>query len=263
MLGSAVCRSLISQRIDHVAYTHDTLELLNPEQVIEQLGSASVIINCAGLRQGSRAQLSSVNVFAPVLASQAAPQAHFIHVSTDCVASRSPSRDSQFQPYPVPLWPRLLRERPQDNYGRTKAIAERFLLGRAVIVRTSFVGERHGLLRWFIDLPSNANVIGYRNAYWSGSHVDAVAERLAAMAADPPKPGIIHLATKEPISKLELLFALRSAYDRSDVVIRPGGPSIDRSLRPSGEPLPPLRRWLEMYPPQIDNRQRRPGGISR
>lgn len=263
MLGSAVSRAMSRKHIDHVPYAHDKLELLNPEQTIERLMSASVIVNCAGLRQGSRSQLASANVFAPILAAQAAPQASFIHVSSDCVASRYPTYDEYRTPRPAPIWPRILRERPPDDYGRLKAVAERYLYGRAVIVRTSFVGEQHGLLRWFLDLPTNANVVGYRRAYWSGSHVDAVAERLADMANDPPDTGIVHLATEDPISKLEALYAMREAYGRSDVLIRPGGPEIDRSLRPTGQPLPSLRQWWRMYPPKIDTKQRRPGGISR
>lgn len=252
-----------AQRIDHVPYTHDTLELLNPDQVLESLASASVIVNCAVVREGTRQQCASVNIFAPVLAAMAAPQASMIHISEDCISTRPP-RHVQGIPVASPIEPRLRSEWPKDSvFARTKATAERYLYGRAAIIRTAFVGERNGLLRWFLDLPYGANIVGYDAAFWSGSHVDAVASRIAAMAGDPPRPGIYHLATDAAITKREALDIVRRAYDREDVVIRPGGPAIDRSLVPSGEPLPSLAEWMSKNPPSPDRKQKRPGGISR
>lgn len=249
MLGSAVCRALRAQRIDHVAHTHDTLELLNPEMTLKALAGASVIINCAGAIEATRNQYISTNVFAPVMAAQAAPRATFVHVSADCVSTRPVEREG-LEPVARPIPPRLRPEKPDSLYARSKILAERYLYGRAVIVRTAFVGERQGLLRWFIDLPWQATVTGWDRVFWSGSHIDAVADRLAQMADDPPRPGIYHLATSTPVTKFDVLETLQRAYRRQDVVIRRGiWPEMDRSLEPTGEPLPSLDEWFLRNPP--------------
>lgn len=81
-------------------------------------------------------------------------------------------------------------------------------------VRTSFVGPDHGLWKHILENPGEVN--GWRDTSWSGSTVDAVAASLLAIATNDAAfavnamkvrhgaGNIKHLATEQPISKLEV-----------------------------------------------------------
>ncbi len=198
------------------------------------MGTYDAVINTIGAlptrawHPGFAAYLNSV--LPHLLASEghfvgiAQPKA-VIHVSTDCVYG------SYRCVNPRPKYSQLDAAMPDDHYGRTKLAGES---EGAINVRTSFVGPRHGLWKWLADQENDHSleVPGWRNAWWSGSTVMAVAKALLELARDPGDPRTLHLATEEPISKQRLLAVLaRQMGWKLD--IRPQNePRIDRSLHP-------------------------------
>lgn len=154
-----------------------------------------------------------------------------IHVSTDCVYG------SHSTVKPQPKYSQLDTSTPDDHYGRTKLAGES---EHAINVRTSFVGPRHGLWKWFVDqrrADPKGTVDGWLNAWWSGSTVNAVARALLELARDPGEPRTLHLATETPISKFGLLCELQyqlagADYALDGAVTSVSEPRIDRSLHP-------------------------------
>ncbi|KKM85062.1 hypothetical protein LCGC14_1292750, partial [marine sediment metagenome] len=163
--------------------------------------------------------------------------AHLIHVSTDCVFSGL-----------KPTWmPYTLLDRPDatDPYGRSKLAGEPEG-AHVTVVRTSFIGPRHGLWQWLVSREPGERVKGWRNAMWSGSTVWQVAWELVRMAADPPG-GLVHLATPEPVSKLSVLEHLKAALGLDVEIVADDVPAINRGLFPSW-PLMPVSDAIDARP---------------
>ncbi len=210
-----------------------------------------VIINTIGVRPEQERrpeQMAYVNGTFPHVVIDAA-KAEFtgdpipvIHVSTDCVYG------SYSCVKPQPKYSQLDAATPDDLYGRTKLAGES---ERAINVRTSFVGPRHGLWKWLVDEANKPDpgVDGWANAWWSGSTVNAVAHALLELARHPGEPCTLHLATETPISKAEVIFDILEelVLPRTKVNLVQE-PRIDRSLHPDIV-LPPFAEALrEMVP---------------
>lgn len=160
-----------------------------------------------------------------------------IHVSTDCVYGPSAG-----------YYPKLdyvqrvsgsMSPDPDTHYGRTKLAGES---ENAINVRTSFVGVRHGLWKWAWTQAMHSYhpvLDGWRQAWWSGSTVMAVAHALIDLARDPGEPRTLHLATETPISKFELLETLKRQHNWPVEINPVDEPRIDRSLHPDIT-LPPF-----------------------
>ncbi len=233
-------------------------EIFNTE---EGDGQVDVIINAIGDTgwAGESAQMVYLNALWPILLADVAQHPRHlnkesipsiidtpvIHVSTDCVFGQTPESDIH-APNPRPS---DTVANPVTLYGRTKLAGESDL---AINVRTSFVGPRHGLWKWLVEqaeVKPYDGIPGWRNAWWSGSTVMAVAKALLQLARDPGDPRTLHLATDVPINKYELLLQLRVALGLDDPHIAPvDEPRIDRSLHPDIT-LPPFADALrEMVP---------------
>lgn len=148
--------------------------------------------------------------------------ARLVHVSTDCVFSGL-TRQAR---YAVGDFPDA-----RDVYGRSKMVGETLETG--TIVRTSFIGLRHGLLRWLLDQTESGHVNGYRNALWTGSTVWEVARGLVAIAEDPSSHGIVHLATTEVHSKYAVLLRLAEILRLNVAVVPVESPYVNRALQPT------------------------------
>jgi len=146
--------------------------------------------------------------------------ARLIHISSDCVFSGSRGGYTEADiPDPV------------DLYGRSKLLGE---VGYApgITLRTSMIGFElngaHGLLEWF--LAQTGTVRGYRRAIFSGLttiEMCRVIERI--LSHDSNRHGVYHLSA-EPISKHDLLCALRDALHLPVEITPADEPAIDRSL---------------------------------
>lgn len=238
MLGDAVSYALVRAGHPLIRSTHaqGTIDDMHFVYEAVRVAAPDVIINCAGvipLANRTAIEMVRANALGPHVLSEVARalDVRLIHISTDCVfsgmtwAGTAPARLTSTSPADA-----------LDPYGRSKALGEPH---HAVVLRTSFVGRRHGLEPWLIE-HEGGTVDGWQNVMWSGSTVEDVAKALAAIVGAPPEDGIYHLATQRPISKYEALRALRSKY-QIDVTITPApspirnlalAPSAGMALRP-------------------------------
>lgn len=207
-----------------------------------------VIINCIGIVK----QLDEAKYPLPSIRTNAlfphqlaefcdAQGAKLIHFSTDCVFSgeKGNYRESD-EPDPV------------DLYGRTKWLGE-VASGNALTLRTSIIGHgvvpNRSLIDWF--LAQHSEVGGYSRAIYSGLPTVEVATLLRDVVLRQPElKGLYHVAS-QPISKLELLHLVRSAYGLETPIKDNPDFVIDRSLDASrfnqatGYKPPPWRVLVE------------------
>lgn len=214
MLGSEVMRALHERQQRQSVGTpeiefegslgHANLDLAEPKNVRWLLNRTrpDVVINCAGViprRSRSVAEMVAVNAVLPHLLADLCEErgARLVHVSTDCVFDGARDLHERYALTDVPD--------ATDLYGRSKALGEPSR-PHVLIVRTSFVGPRHGLWAW---LASNAGgkVEGYRSWLWTGSTVAAVAGSLGWLAESHADyyGRTIHLATEGWLSKAQVL----------------------------------------------------------
>lgn len=190
------------------------------------------IINCAGAIVGKSAEeMVDVNAVAPMKLRIAYPNVRIVYVSTDCVFS-----GREFGPFSIEDTPD-----PDSVYGATKRVGEFFA---DLVIRTSFIGFKHGLLRWAID-HKGQTIEGWERAFWSGSTVDVVAKHIVDLALSN-RVGIEHLSTSVDISKCNLLRMINSFADLNLNIQPCYEPEIDRSLIPTTV-LPSLEQSLEQY----------------
>ena len=120
-----------------------------------------------------------------------------------------------------------------DAYGKAKFLGE--VSGpNCLTLRVSIIGRdirrpRSGLLEWFLA-RQGATVKGYRRSVFSGLTTCALARVIQQLLSDHPGlSGIFHVAAS-PVSKLELLEAIRDRF-RLRVGIEPDDSLVcDRSL---------------------------------
>ncbi len=193
-----------------------------------------VLINCVGaipLSSMSYDNMIEANVRIPWVLDEAVSRAgiRMVHVSTDCVFT---GHRAAGRPYSS-----VDAAAPIDLYGRTKLAGEVPSLA-VTNVRTSFIGPAHGLWKWFVEHDgSDTAAEGWRNAWWSGSTVDAVARALVDIAAGPPVQNVVHLATEHPVSKFDVLLHLKRILDLTVLLIPVEEPRINRALMPDVELL--------------------------
>lgn len=223
MLGSAI--KVEAEKQGHIvtAPSHQEHDVINPKRGIPP---TDLIINASGTipHPGTDYSVNSLGAL------KIAHSADFwdiplIHVSTDCVFSGKRRHWNHINDIPDPV----------DLYGVSKRYGELAVLAaypEAVVVRTSFIGPKHGLLRWLLDLPQGCEIEGYDQAFWSGSSVYEVARRILSIDVSLFSD-IQHLAINTPISKYEVLTML-SKHLRPDVSIkRVDEPFIHRGLCPT------------------------------
>lgn len=235
MLGKAVVAAAESAGHKPYRWTHQVCNIADRIQVAYafQDTAMDVAINCAGVipqveRPDKDIAMILVNATGPHILAEWASRTKtpLIHVSTDCVFSGKPRLSGRaYTSEDVPD--------PEDLYGRSKAVGEKGVSEFMTVVRTSFVGPEHGLMRFLLDNKSG-RVEGWKWAYWSGSTVGAVARSLVELAEKPLSVnGIVHLSTQEKISKLEVIEALVARYDLKIKIRSIGKPHIiDRALQP-------------------------------
>jgi dTDP-4-dehydrorhamnose reductase len=145
--------------------------------------------------------------------------ARFIHISTDCVFSGTRGLYSESDtPDAV------------DLYDRSKLLGE-VDYAPAITLRTSMIGlelaHSYGLVEWF--LSQKGTVKGYRRAIFSGLTTAAMSEVIEQVLTGPARQGIYHVSA-EPISKHDLLSALRDELGLATNIVPADEPAIDRSL---------------------------------
>ena len=146
--------------------------------------------------------------------------ARLIHMSTDCVFSGERGGYTEADPCDA-----------RDLYGLSKRLGEVTGPG-CLTLRTSIIGpelsRKAGLLEWF--LAQRGSVNGYTGAIFSGFttlEMSRIIERL--LASQPGLSGLYHVASK-PISKFELLGAIRDALGLETRIAPYSDFRCDRSL---------------------------------
>jgi dTDP-4-dehydrorhamnose reductase len=221
----------------------DVIAAARPEVVVNCIGLVKQLPEAARPRAAIR-----LNALFPHEAAEAceAAGARLIHVSTDCVFSGRLPLGSAYAEDAAPD--------PEDLYGRSKLLGE--VAEPALTIRTSLIGpeleRRSGLLEWFRS-QGGGTVTGYRRAIFSGLTTVAFAELLAALIARcPGLAGTYHVAS-EPISKYDLLVALRAALELECEIVGAEQPVINRVLdgrrfaTETGLGVPTWERMLSGY----------------
>jgi dTDP-4-dehydrorhamnose reductase len=227
------------------------------EQLLDKVGPA-VVVNCIGLvkqlREAARPRAAiRLNALLPheLAETCAARDIRLIQISTDCVFSGR-----------LPLGERYGEDAepdPSDLYGRSKLMGE--VPAPALTIRTSIIGpelERQaGLLEWFRS-QRGGTVTGFRQAIFSGLTTAALAELLVTVAVlDEPPRGLYHVAS-EPISKYDLLVALRDALGLGCEIAGADEPVVNRALdgsrfaRETGLRVPSWDQMLAPYRTEAD-----------
>jgi dTDP-4-dehydrorhamnose reductase len=196
------------------------------------------VINCAGCINARGYPVSlmvATNSLGPWNLARMYADKHVVLVSTDCVFSGdSPSpRTIAMNPDPI------------DLYGRTKLVGE-VAMDNVSVVRTSFIGLNHGLLNWTINELEHEHAIeGWNNAWWSGAHVNTVAQALVGLAErEPAGQRLLHLSMGHAVSKYELLKLIQQTLNLPGQVRESRAPrTIMRALEPTIQ-LPHITDWI-------------------
>lgn len=224
MLGKAICRELEDSHIEYDGLDHSKFDVTTGD--ISKI-KADCLINCAGiipLKKASVKETIAVNAFAPIeIVSKFS--GHVILVSTDCVFSGNLPLGQSYTISDIPD--------SKDLYGMTKILGE-IKTSNATIVRTSFIGNDHGLMKWVMD-NNCKQVNGYKYSMWSGSIVEEVSMHIVCIAKQSKPLGLVHLSTRQPISKLDLINLIVKRLGLSIIVNPAETPIINRVLKPTIE----------------------------
>lgn len=212
----------------------------------KQIENYDYVVNCIGItkhdrRSGQLDDLYNANVGIPVCLSQVCESLNttFVQISTDCVFD---GLVGSYTTYDAP--------NATDDYGKSKAFAERLLVKDSLVVRTSTVGfhptRREGLFDWFAN-TSSQDVKGFQGAIYSGLPTTEFADRLLAfLTANEVKRGLFNLSGPK-ITKYELLRLLNDFGNFGKQINIDTEVKIDRSLVCSVELRSNVsRNWAEM-----------------
>lgn len=192
------------------------------------------VVNCAGLvkqraEAGDPLAAIETNALLPhrLAALCAARGARLLHIGTDCVFSGEPDGRRGPQGY---------RENdppdPQDLYGRSKLLGEvagpGCLTLRMSLIGREPAGSRLGLVEWF--LGADGPLRGFSRALFTGLTTPVAARLIAQVLRDHAAlDGLWHVAAA-PISKLDLLCAMRDRARPGVPIEACDTPVIDRRL---------------------------------
>lgn len=238
MLGKALLAAAVEASAEEavVGLKHSECDILQPLQLeaAQQSVKPTLVINAAGAPNKNEL----VNSLGPWYVSRIF-SCPIWHISTDCVFNHESKSVHKHTDTPYPL----------TEYGISKLLGEQ-IAPHVSNIRTSFIGYEHGLLRWLLEQKPGSTVDGWDLAFWSGSTVAAVADRLMTAAVNKAKlPGIVHLAvdTNFAISKYDLLAKLIRHYKLDVALRRVSTVQVNRLMVPTCF-LDPIDRALEQEP---------------
>lgn len=248
MLGSAVVPALAAAGFAVTAAARRPVPMpagagflpcgdLRDAEVVRRLVDAvapDALVNCAGLiKQRAEAEDTiaaiETNALLPhrLAALCTARGVRLLHIGTDCVFSGGPGGQRGEAGYREADPPD-----PQDLYGRSKLLGEVTGAG-CLTLRMSLIGREPagshlGLVEWF--LAAEGPVRGFSRALFTGLTTHVAARLIAHVLREHPDlQGLWHVAAA-PISKLDLLLALRDRARPGLPVTASDTPAIDRRL---------------------------------
>lgn len=247
----ASVRDLAVARRANIPATLHQLDVLGQDELTEALRRVRphVVVNCVGIVKQLDAAKKAIpsirlNALFPHELAEACIRydAWLIHVSTDCVFSGHLPFPQAYTEDDIPD--------ARDLYGRTKLLGE--LDAPSLTLRTSIIGpelqDGSGLLSWF-SRQAGVDVPGFRNAWFSGLTTDAFAAIIRTLADEHVGlSGLFHVSA-EPISKYDLLVALRDVLSVPCSIYAVDEPRINRVLdcsRFRERTQIPIPTWSEM-----------------
>jgi len=212
-------RALGDVQAEELASIRKALETFKPD----------VVVNCIGIvkqRDEAKQAIPSIQVnalFPHQLADLCLERdARLVQISTDCVFSGLRGKYTEVDiPDPV------------DLYGRTKLLGE-LHRPNCLTLRTSIIGWQlntfSSLLSWFSQ-QRGQRIKGYQQAIYSGFSTRVLASLISDLIETRPDLSGLYQVASEPISKYDLLVALREELGWNDIQIDPDDNFYcDRSL---------------------------------
>jgi dTDP-4-dehydrorhamnose reductase len=252
---ASIRRRSLADRLNPAIHLHDFDATCDPVAALVDSVRPATVVNCIGLVKQLDAASEPLpairlNALFPHEAALACEMtgASLVHISTDCVfAGLLPTGETYTE-----------ENQPdaRDLYGLTKYLGE-VRAPRSLTLRTSIIGwelERSaGLLEWFVD-QSGGRVNGFTHAVFSGLTTRALARVIGWLATEHPQLSGLYHVSSEPITKYELLLALRDALALDVEIVSIDEPVINRALNSdrlrdlTGLVVPSWEEMLAEYP---------------
>lgn len=167
------------------------------------LNSDDVVINCVGIL---KPKISDVGVENTFLINSVFPNklydickqnnTHFIHICSDCVFNGKKGNYTEDSLTDA-----------SDVYAVSKKLVK-----RGTIIRTSFIGQYSGLLKWLLE-NKNKKIEGYDNCIWNGVTALELAKYIKNIITNNNFwDGIKHLHSPNKISKYNLCKLITKIY---------------------------------------------------
>lgn len=212
---------------DKSAYTW--IDVRNAERLIDVFGDfhPHAVVNAVGAvkqRTAGKEEVSNleINALFPhrLAALCKAMDLRLVHVSTDCVFSGKRGNYNEND----------LAD-PEDLYGRSKLLGE-VHESNCLTLRTSMIGRellhKKSLLEWF--LAQSERIKGFKRAIFSGFTTIELSRIIERMLVEYPYASGVYHVSSEPISKFDLLMAIKAALELSVEIIPDEEVRCDRSL---------------------------------
>jgi len=193
-----------------------TIQMINPDVIINSIG----ILNKNA--EDNPSKTIFINSYFPRYLEEKFKNTNvkLIHLSTDCVFSGETGNYSE-----------VSVTDGKDIYARTKILGE-INNNKDLTVRTSIIGPElknngTGLFHWFMKQTNS--IKGYSKVIWSGVTTLQLAKSLHNMIENN-LTGLYNLASKEPISKYELLKIINMVFDKNVIIENYEENANDKSL---------------------------------
>lgn len=231
---------------------HYLLELTDFESLkkIIRIINPDYVVNCAGVlvsdSETNVQKAIEINALLPhrIMDSIREDQT-LIHVSTDCVFNGSQGwNDTSSKP------------NPKDFYGMSKSLGEIKNKKNCITLRTSIIGfetsnHKTGLIEWFVNTKTK-KVQGYANALWNGvTTLDLSVVITEIIFSEKRYNGLIHISSKNCISKYELLKIINNQLKLSKIIIPDYTQISDKTLSPTESVLNSL--FPDNYQEMLDS----------
>jgi dTDP-4-dehydrorhamnose reductase len=173
------------------------------------LNPSDVVINCVGIL---KPKIKEVGVEKTFIINSSFPNslneickkynAHFIHICSDCVFEGKKGNYSEDD-----------KTDATDVYALSKKLVK-----RGTIIRTSFIGQYSGLLKWLLENKGN-KIQGYNNCIWNGVTTLELAKYIKNIISNNSFwDGVRHLHSPEKISKYNLCKLISKIYSLNIIV---------------------------------------------
>ncbi len=228
---ASIRRCSLADRLNPGMDLHDYDATCEPVAALVDSIRPNTVVNCIGLVKQLDAASEPLpairlNALFPHEAALACEMAgaRLVHISTDCVFSGI-----------LPIGETYTEENQSDArdlYGLTKYLGE-VHAPRSLTLRTSIIGwelERSaGLLEWFVN-QRGKQVNGFTRAVFSGLTTHALARVIGWLTREYPQLSGLYHVSSEPITKYDLLLALRDALALDVEIVPVDEPVINRAL---------------------------------